>query len=118
MGGFDLVFCITCFGVGKFALGLDTGALRTLSVVTLVFSGQAVFYVSREREHLWSSVPGKWLLASSVADVSIITVLAAKGLLMTALPIAIIGGVFVAAIAFCFALDVVKTMLFRRLEIA
>jgi len=29
MGGFDLVFSITCFAVGKFALCLDISPLRT-----------------------------------------------------------------------------------------
>src|SRR5471030_1064222 len=54
MGVVDLVFCVACLATGKFALGLDTDTLRTLAVVTLVFSGQAVFYVARERQHIWS----------------------------------------------------------------
>jgi H+-transporting ATPase len=58
LGFCDLVFCIASLSVGRFALGLDSNTLRTLTVVTLVFSGQAIFYVSRERRHLWSSRPG------------------------------------------------------------
>ena len=86
MGAVDLLFCVACFSTGKFLLGLDTDMLRTMAVVTLVFSGQAVFYVAREREHLWSSPPGRWLVASSIADLTIISILAVKGILMTALP--------------------------------
>ena len=52
LGLVDLIFCVSCLAVGKFVLGLDTETLRTLTVITLVFSGQALFYVSRERRHL------------------------------------------------------------------
>ncbi|MEI9981754.1 MAG: HAD-IC family P-type ATPase [Aliidongia sp.] len=62
MGMVDLLFCVSCLATGRFAFGLDPATLRTLTVVTLVFSGQAVFYVSRERRHIWSSRPGRWLL--------------------------------------------------------
>jgi H+-transporting ATPase len=117
MGMVDLMFCVACLAAGKFVLGLDIEMLRTLTVVTLVFSGQALFYVAREREHLWSSVPGRWLVASSVADLSIISVLAVNGILMAAIPIGLLAGVFAAAIIFAFALDAVKSVLFHRLAV-
>ena len=78
MGVVDLLFCITCFSAGRFLLNLDIGALQTLTVVTLVFSGQAVFYVARERLHLWSSRPGRWLIISSVVDLTLISFLDRK----------------------------------------
>jgi H+-transporting ATPase len=115
---FDLLFCVACLATGKFVLGLDILTLRTMTVVTLVFSGQAVFYVARERQHLWSSRPGRWLLVSSVVDLAIISLLAVDGLLMTALPLAVLAGVFTAALAFAFVLDGVKEILFRHLKIA
>ena len=118
MGMVDLGFCVACLATGKFALGLDTAALRTLTVVTLVFSGQAVFYVARERRHLWDSRPGRWLLVSSALDLAIVIVLAANGILMTALPIAVLASLLVASIAFAFLLDAVKVVLFHRLQIA
>jgi H+-transporting ATPase len=118
MGIIDLLFCLACFSTGRYLLGLDTATLQTLTVVTLVFSGQSVLYVARERRHIWNSRPGKLLMASSVVDVGIITALAAAGILMHPLPIAIITGLFVAAAVFAFLLDSVKLMLFRRLKIA
>jgi H+-transporting ATPase len=117
MGVFDLLFCAACLATGHFILGLDIGALRTLCVVTLVFSGQAVLYVAREREHLWSSWPGRLLVASSVVDVAIVSLLAVNGILMTPLPIAVLAGVFAAAAMFAVALDFVKRVLFRRLQV-
>lgn len=118
LGMADLAFCVACLGVGKFWMGLNTGMLQTLTVVTLVVSGQAVFYVAREREHLWSSRPGKWLLVSSAVDLGIITVLASFGILMTALPVGILAGLIAAAIVFAFVLDAFKLILFRRLAMS
>jgi H+-transporting ATPase len=118
MGMFDLVFCVGCFSTGRFLLNLDIGALQTLTVVTLVFSGQAVFYVARERQHLWSSRPGKWLIISSAVDLALISFLSVNGVLMRPLAIAIVASLFSAAIIFSFLLHSVKVVLFRRLGIA
>ncbi len=118
LGIVDLVFCVLCLATGKFVLGLDAVTLRTLTVATLVFGGQAVFYVARERRHLWSSRPGRWLLLSSVVDILIVSTLALNGWLMAPLPPTILGGVFVAAIVLALVLDGVKVVLFRALRIA
>jgi H+-transporting ATPase len=118
LGCCDLVFCIASLTVGRFVLGLDSNTLRTLTVVTLVYSGQAIFYVSRERLHLWSSRPGSWLIASSVLDIALFSTLATQGILMAPLAATIVACVFGAAIVLCFCLDAVKVMLFRRLAVA
>jgi H+-transporting ATPase len=118
MGMFDLTFCVACFSTGRLLLNLDIGALQTLTVVTLVFSGQAVFYVARERQHLWSSRPGKWLIISSAVDLMLISFLAVNGILMRPLAIAVVAGLFSAAIIFAVLLDSVKVILFRRFGIA
>jgi H+-transporting ATPase len=117
MGVVDLGFCVACLAIGKFAIGLGTEALRTMAVVTLVFSAQAVFYVSRERQHIWSSRPGRWLIVSSIVDLSIFSLLSINGVLMTALPIAVVAGLLAAATVFAFVLDAVKLVLFHRLAI-
>jgi H+-transporting ATPase len=118
LGFCDLVFCIASLAVGRFALGLGNETLRTLTVVTLVYSGQAIFYVSRERRHLWSSRPGSWLIASSILDITLFSTLAIQGILMAPLPETIVACVFGAAVVLAFCLDTVKVMLFRRLAIA
>ena len=118
LGFCDLVFCIASLAVGRFALDLDSNTLRTLTVVTLVYSGQAIFYVSRERRHLWSSRPGSWLIASSILDIMLFSTLATQGILMAPLPVTIVACVFGAAIMLAFCLDIVKVMLFRHLAIA
>jgi H+-transporting ATPase len=118
LGMVDLLYCVICLASGKFLMGLDTETLRSFTVITLVFGGQAVFYVARERQHIWSSRPGRWLVASSVVDLGLISFLALNGLLMPALPVSIVGGLLVAAIVFAFILDAMKIVLFDRLAIA
>jgi H+-transporting ATPase len=118
LGLVDLLFCLGCLAVGKVWIGLDINALRTLAVVSLVFSGQAVFYMAREREHIWSSMPGKWLIVCSVIDLGIVSVLAGFGILMVPLPAGIIACVLLAAVGFAFVLDAIKVLLFRRLTMA
>jgi H+-transporting ATPase len=118
MGATNLIFCSTVLSIGKFALDFDTRSLQTLAAVTLVFSGQAVFYVVRDRQRIWSSRPSLWVGLSSVVDVLIISVLAGGGLLMAQLPLAVIGAVLAAATVFAFLLDTVKVAVFTRLEMA
>jgi hypothetical protein len=84
----NLTFAGVAMGVVDLAsLGFGARALQTLAVVTPVFSGQTLLYVAREREHIWSSLPSRWLVASWVADVARVTVLAVNGILMARLPI-------------------------------
>ena len=117
LGFCNLLFCSTILAVGKFYLHLSIDALRTLTAVTLVCTGQAVFYVVRERRHIWSSRPGAWLVVSSIVDVTIIAVLATQGILMTRLPVFLPVAIFCAAVLFAFVLDDVKVRLSARLEL-
>lgn len=116
LGLTNLLFCSGVLAVGRYALGLGADELRTLAAVTLVFSGQAVLYVVRERRRLWSSRPSRWLVLSSAADVSLIAAMAIGGVLMAPLPAAVVGGILAAAAAFALVLDTVKVAVFRRLR--
>jgi H+-transporting ATPase len=113
-----LAFSTAILAVGKFRLHLGIEALQTLTVVGMVFGSQVTTYVIRGRQHLWGLRPSIWLVLSSVADILIISTLAALGIAMAPLPIAIIAGEFAAAIAFGLVLDVVKIPVFARLKIA
>jgi H+-transporting ATPase len=117
LGGCDLVFCIGSLAVGRFSLHLSSHALQTLTVVTMVYSGQAIFYVSRERRRLWRSRPGPLLFVGSFLEIAIFSTLAGRGVLMTPLPLVILISVFAGAVALALVLDSVKVALFRRLPI-
>jgi H+-transporting ATPase len=118
LGLVDLLFCVTVLLTGKVLFKLPTGTLQTLTVATLVFGGQAVFYVARERRHIWSSRPGRWLVLSSAIDLGLVSTLALSGTLMTPLQPAMLLGIGAAAIVFAFVLDAAKVFLFWALGIA
>ncbi len=117
LGFCDLAFCTGVLAIGKYALGFGIETLQTLSIVTLIFGGQAILYVVRERRHLWSSRPSTWLMVASATDLLIIATLATRGILMHSLPTAVVAILFGAAVAFGFLLDLIKVLLFRRLHI-
>lgn len=115
----NVIFCTLVLEVGmrRFGLRADLG-LRTLAAITLVFATQASFYVIRDRRHLWSSRPSRWVVVSSVVDVSVIALLAGRGLLIHSLSWPIIGAVLLAAGVFALLLEGVKSLLFAGLRIS
>jgi H+-transporting ATPase len=113
-----LAFSTAILAFGTFELHLGIGALRTLSMVAIVFGSQATTYVIRGRQYLWGLRPSIWLVLSSVADIVIISTLAVFGIAMTPLPIEIVACEFAAAIGFGLVLDVVKIPVFAKLRIA
>ncbi len=118
MGACQLAFCTGVLAIGRFQMSLGTDALRTLAFVVLVFGSQGTLYAIRQRRHLWGSPPSLWLVASSVADIVIATILAVGGLAMAPLPAATVFGTLIAAAAFALVLDAVKVSVFARLGIA
>ena len=116
LGLFDLAFCMAVLAAGKFWLRLDVPRLQTLTLVTLVFSGQAIFYVVRERRRLWSSMPSRLMIVCSAADLLILPTLACKGILVAPIEVATVASVAILATLFAFLLDGLKVFIFRRLE--
>ena len=118
IGACLLAFCVGLVALGKFELGLDTGALRSLAFLALVFGGQATIYAIRGRRSLWGTRPSGWLLVSSIADVAIASSLASVGIAMSPLPIVVVASVLAAAAMFAVLLGFVKLAVFARFEIA
>ena len=117
LGLCDLIFCTISLVVGHFVLHFDGPHLQALTVMTMVYSGQAIFYVLRERRRFWQSRPGSLLLAGSFLEIGIFTTLAMTGVVMAALSPLVLIAVFTGAIALAFALDGAKLALFRRFPI-
>jgi H+-transporting ATPase len=118
LGGCFLAFCVTVLAVGKFEFRLGIEALRTLSVVAIVYGSQATIYAIRGRRHLWGLRPTRWLVISSVADLLIISALAVRGILMAPLPISVVAAEFVSAVVFGLILNGVKIPVFAYLKIS
>ena len=112
-----LAFSTAILAIGKFELHLGIEALRTLTVVGIVFGSQVTTYVIRGRRSFWGLRPSIWLVLSSVADVLIIPTLAIYGIAMAPLSPTIVAFVFAAAIVFGLLLNVVKIPVFARLRI-
>jgi H+-transporting ATPase len=118
MGLSELAFCVGIVALGHFLLGLNIAALQTLAFFTLVCGNQATTYAVRARGRIWSAPhPCRWLVVSSVADLIIAATLAGCGWLMLPLPLWTLGCVLAGAIAFTFVMDVVKGLVFSRLQI-
>jgi len=118
LGLCDLVFCAGSLAIGHFALHLNVRALQTLTVVTMVYSGQAIFYVIRERRRLWHSRPGALLVVGSCLEIVAFSTMAVEGWLMAPLPPVILAGVFAGAMALALVLDNVKLAMFARFPVA
>jgi H+-transporting ATPase len=112
-----LTFCAIVLAVGKFKMGLGIESLRTLSVVAIVYGSQATIYAIRGRHNLWGLRPTIWLVASSIADIVIITALAVCGIAMVPIPLVTIAYEFAAAIVFGLCLVGIKVPVFGRLGI-
>ena len=91
--------------------------MRTLTLVLLVFAGQAAVYVLREQGHLWGSRPATIMLFASIAVLTVVAALAIGGVLMTPIAPAMLGALLAAALAYGLALDFVKVAVLRRLRI-
>jgi len=117
MGVGELAFCTTVLICGVWLMGFGIDTIRTLAFVVIVFGNQATTYNNRERHRLWSSRPSNWLIASSVADISIAVILAIFGVAMAPLPAEVVAAILGAAIAFAFLMDFVKFPVFRRLGV-
>ena len=59
LGSLILLLSFGLFFYGRDFLRLPLPQLQTLVFVTLVFTGQGMFYLVRERRHLWDSAPSR-----------------------------------------------------------
>ncbi|HTT75994.1 MAG TPA: HAD-IC family P-type ATPase [Candidatus Binataceae bacterium] len=114
LAAFKFMFCIGILAAGWFWLGLSVGQMQTLTFIMLVFAGQAVVYVVRERDRMWGSCPVLPMMLFSLADIAIVSALALSGTLMRPLPLRVVISLLVATTAFAFALDQVKVMVLAR----
>ncbi len=117
LGGFRLLYLIAVLGFCWYGLRLAPDQMQTLTFVMLGFAGQGNLYVLRERRRLWSSRPASIVVLASACDVLLMGALAAFGVLMTPLPLWIIGMLVATTLIFTLAMDSIKLLVFARLRI-
>ena len=78
------LFSVGIFWSAKNVFRLSELETQTLIFVWLVFSaGQAALYTTRTRKFFWEKpYPSKWLILSTIADISLTIILAIQGWLM------------------------------------
>ncbi len=103
-----LVFSAAMLAAAKYWLGLGTPQLQTFAFVTVLFGSQGLLYVVRERHHLWSSMPNKWMFAASAIDIGIVAAVSLSGTLMAPLPWRLELMMFGAVVPFTLILDQIK----------
>ena len=122
VAGGALAACILALSFGVFFaarawLDLSLPQLQTLMFLMLVFSGQGIVYLVRERGHFWQSRPSAWLLIASLADILVVSLLATHGIFMAAVPAALVGGLLLLLAGYLVVMDFLKIRIFAQLGV-
>jgi H+-transporting ATPase len=116
LGALVLLLSFGIFLYARDVLRLPLPQLQTLVFITLVFTGQGMVYLVRERGHLWHSAPSRWMVASSTIDVAVVCVMSREGILMSPLRGLLIGSVLLACALYLIALDFLKVPILHRVR--
>ncbi len=112
-----LIFSLGIFMWGHYLLKLDMLHLQALTFFTTIITSQAGVYLLRERLHCWHSMPGRFMLWSSILGLGFTTLICWQGWLVTALPCRFLAWVALAALAYFILLDFFKVALFAKLRL-
>ena len=111
---FFLIFATTILFLGVKVFQLSSESIRSLAFLTLVIGNQATIYAIRERGILGKSLPGRWLMLSSLIDVLIALILSHFGVLMEPLSNQVVFLVFLGAFLYWIILVRLKNLIFKR----
>jgi H+-transporting ATPase len=107
-----LIAVVALFEKTLFDLTWDQ--LQTTVFLLLVLTGYANVFLVRERRAFWASCPGTWLLVSMAGGLTVAFVAAAKGILMSAIPIWLIVLLAVIVVAYLVMVDRLKIIALSR----
>lgn len=117
LASLKFMFCIGVLAVGKMHFRLSEVQLQTLTFIMLVFAGQAVVYVLRERGRMWSSVPSRLMMLFSFLDIATVSTFAIRGILMWPIPARLVLALLLTTAAFAIVLDQLKGVVFSHWRI-
>ncbi|WP_027821092.1 plasma-membrane proton-efflux P-type ATPase [Paraburkholderia bannensis] len=110
----SLAFTLLTYETLHARFGLNSGQMQTMVFLLLVFTTQANVYVLRNDGRVWVFAPASAMVLASIADVVLVSTMAATGTLMAAVPLALIGAVLGASIVFAFVRDQIKLVVLPR----
>jgi H+-transporting ATPase len=117
LAGLILVLSFAVFFAGRDILHLPIPQLQTLVFLLLVFTGQGNVYLVRERKRFWHSLPSRWLLLSSAADIVVVSLMATIGILMAPISWHLVASLFAIVLAYLFLIDGLKVRVFRYFDV-
>ncbi len=117
LAALSLTFSLSWYVWARAHFALDAAQMQTVVFLLLVFTTQANIYVLRDDARVGSFAPGRALAVASVADLVLVCVLAVSGTWMHAIPVATLGLMGFAVLAFALLLDQAKHLVFARFEL-
>jgi H+-transporting ATPase len=117
---------IGAFLILEGALGLLLGVnyfhltwieLRTFALLILVFTSQFRVLIVRERNHFWSSRPGRALIISTSAALLVFAAFGVYGFIIPAIPLSVVVAAFLFSLLFTLGLDFPKYYIFKHFGI-
>ncbi|WP_454916864.1 HAD-IC family P-type ATPase [Xanthobacter sediminis] len=117
LGAVKLTYVMGVLALGWFWLAFDPEAMRSLTFLALVLSGQMTGLVLRARGHVWRSRPAAVLLGAIAAAAVLASVFAWAGWFMAPLPGWLVLSLYGTSAGYALALDMVKVALLRRMPI-
>ena len=118
LGALSLTFSLGVYFWTRQRFALDPAQMQTMVFLLLVLTTQANVYVLRDDHRIGSFAPGLAMAAASTADVLVVCGLALGGILMAAVPPALVGTLIGLVLVFALLLDQAKLLVFRRFALA
>ncbi len=100
--------------IGKRYFNITDEQMPTLVLLNLVFASQFRILIVRERQHFWSSLPGRELLISTIAALVLFVILGVFGWIIPPIKLSTVLLVLGLSALFTLALDFPKYYIFKK----
>jgi H+-transporting ATPase len=114
IGALLVVEGVIALYIGQHYFHLEWEQLRTFTMLMLVFSSQFRVYIVRERNHFWSSIPGRELLIATGGALTVFILLGVYGVFVTSLALSQVLFILGFSAVFTLAIDFPKHLAFKK----
>jgi len=94
-------------------LNLGAGQISSLMFLYLIYSAMETILMTRTRDHFWSFAPSQWVIGMIVINIVVATLMAAFGLVMTAVPFQLIISLLIVTLLAMVILDGLKMRYYK-----